>query len=98
MKERKSGAHEWLIEFKNNPECKVTFAEYLDTALQDLNSDYEAKRYKSMTLAFPKVHVSRKNVFYDWLKSKEKLGGQHKIPRWSNNRKLLEELMDLNAH
>ncbi|MGB2128854.1 MAG: GH3 auxin-responsive promoter family protein [Flavicella sp.] len=97
MKESKSGGHEWLIEFKNNPKCSTTFATYLDTALKDLNSDYEAKRYKDMTLAFPKVHVSRKNVFYDWLKSKEKLGGQHKVPRLSNSRNLLEELMNLNA-
>jgi len=96
MEGKKNGAHEWMIEFKKQPKCVVTFSEYLDRALQEINSDYESKRYKNMTLSFPTVHVSRPSLFYDWLKSKEKLGGQHKIPRLSNSRKLLEELLVLN--
>ena len=96
MEGRENGAHEWMIEFKNEPDCMETFSQDVDSALQSINSDYEAKRYKNMTLSFPKIHRSRENLFYDWLKSKEKLGGQHKIPRLSNNRKLLEELLVIN--
>lgn len=98
MDKKESGSHEWMIEFKKEPECTVSFATYLDKALQEINSDYEAKRYKDMTLSSPKIHISRKNLFYDWLKSKEKLGGQHKIPRLSNSRQLLEELLVLNKN
>lgn len=97
MEGKEKGAHEWMIEFKKEPECRTQFSEYLDLALQKVNSDYEAKRYKNMTLSFPKINFSRENLFYDWLKSKNKLGGQHKIPRLSNNRKLMEELLLLNT-
>jgi hypothetical protein len=96
MKGNAKGRHEWLIEFNTAPECLLTFSDYLDKALQTINSDYEAKRYKNMTLTAPKVLTSRKDLFYDWLKSKEKLGGQHKIPRLSNSRNFLEELLELN--
>lgn len=96
MEGKEKGSHEWMIEFSKAPSCLQTFAEDLDLALQAANSDYEAKRYKNMTLSFPTVYRSRENLFYDWLKSKEKLGGQHKIPRLSNSRKLLEELLALN--
>lgn len=97
MEGKEKGAHEWMIEFKMEPACRTQFSEYLDLALQKVNSDYEAKRYKNMTLSFPKINFSRENLFYDWLKSKNKLGGQHKIPRLSNNRKLMEELLLLNT-
>ena len=96
MEGNAKGRHEWLIEFNRAPECLLTFSDYLDKALQAINSDYEAKRYKNMTLTAPKVLISRKDLFYDWLKSKEKLGGQHKIPRLSNSRNFLEELLELN--
>jgi hypothetical protein len=96
MKGKENGSHEWVIEFKKKPDCLKSFTQDLDLALQEINSDYESKRYKNMTLSFPKIHMSRQNLFYDWLKSKEKLGGQHKIPRLSNNRKLMEELLFLN--
>ena len=95
MEGKSNGAHEWMIEFEKKPECFNSFSKDLDLALQQINSDYEAKRYKNMTLSFPKIHVCREGLFYDWLKSKEKLGGQHKIPRLSNNRMLLEELLAL---
>lgn len=91
-----NGSHEWMIEFKQEPECRKAFSEYLDLALQEVNSDYEAKRYKNLTLSFPRINFSREGLFYDWLKSKGKLGGQHKIPRLSNNRGLMEELLVLN--
>lgn len=95
MEDKKNGAHEWMIEFLKKPACIDTFSKDLDFALQSINSDYEAKRYKNFTLSSPKVRIARENLFYDWLKSKEKLGGQHKIPRLSNSRILLEELLVL---
>jgi len=96
MSNQEQGAHEWLIEFRKAPESMEAFAGHLDQALKSLNSDYEAKRYKNMTLNPPKIHLARKNLFYDWLKSKNKLGGQHKVPRLSNHRDLLEELLATN--
>ncbi len=89
------GAHEWLIEFENEPENKEQFAYELDCALKSLNSDYEAKRYKDMALTLPIVHSLKKGSFHQWLKSKGKLGGQHKIPRLCNNRKYLDEILAL---
>ena len=96
MKNKEKGAHEWMIEFKKAPESLKDFCIYLDSALQQINSDYEAKRYKNMTLDIPKIHQSRKNLFYDWLKSEKKLGGQHKVPRLSNHRNFMETLLKLN--
>lgn len=92
-----SGAHEWLVEFAHQPSDLVKFTEILDLNLKQLNSDYEAKRYKNMALQMPLVKVARKDLFYDWLKSKGKLGGQYKVPRLSNNRKHLEEMLTLNS-
>ncbi len=97
MAGKEKGAHEWIIEFRKEPDEINYFTEFLDNALKSLNSDYEAKRYNNMTLKMPKVHVARENLFYDWLKSKDKLGGQHKIPRLSNERDYLEELLKMNA-
>ena len=97
MKDNDKGAHEWIIEFRKAPEDMAYFAELLDNALKALNSDYEAKRYNNITLNIPQLHVARQNLFYDWLKSKDKLGGQHKIPRLSNSREYLEELLQLNG-
>ncbi len=97
MSGKDKGAHEWIIEFRKIPEDLNYFTEFLDNALKSLNSDYEAKRYNNITLKMPKVHVARENLFYDWLKSKDKLGGQHKIPRLSNKRDYLEELLRMNA-
>jgi hypothetical protein len=95
MQGKNKGAHEWLIEFKTPPKDLNYFSKLLDNALKALNSDYEAKRYKNMTLNPPKIILARNGQFHDWLKSKNKLGGQHKIPRLSNSRILLEELMAL---
>ena len=94
---KEKGAHEWIIEFRKPPESISYFTEMLDNALKSLNSDYEAKRYNNITLKMPKVHVARKNLFHHWLKSKNKLGGQHKIPRLSNERDCLEELLRMNT-
>ncbi len=96
MNGEEKGGHEWIIEFRKPPEDLDYFTEFLDNALKSLNSDYEAKRYNNITLKMPRIHVARENLFYDWLKSKDKLGGQHKIPRLSNNRGYLEELLHMN--
>ncbi len=96
MKDKEKGSHEWIIEFKKPPQDFITFTQLLDKFLQEENSDYEAKRYNNTTLNFPTVHIARKNLFYDWLKSHNKLGGQHKIPRLSNSRNYLEELLKMN--
>ena len=96
MAGKEKGAHEWIIEFRKAPKDLDYFTEFLDNALKSLNSDYEAKRYNNITLKMPKVHVARENLFYDWLKSKDKLGGQHKIPRLSNKRDYIEELLPMN--
>lgn len=96
MGSKTKGSHEWLIEFEKKPDDLNKFMEILDLNLQRLNSDYEAKRYKSSTLEIPKIKVARKNLFYDWLASKNKLGGQNKIPRLSNSREYIDELINLN--
>jgi hypothetical protein len=97
MNDDKSGGHEWLIEFKKEPKNLGLFTEFLDNALKANNSDYEAKRYHNMTLAIPKINLAKSGLFYNWLKINGKLGGQHKIPRLSNSRNHLEELLALNV-
>jgi hypothetical protein len=92
MKDKDKGGHEWMIEFQKHPEDVMVFQKLLDEHLQTINSDYEAKRYNNMTLNELTINVARENLFYDWLKKKDKLGGQHKIPRLSNQRDYLEEL------
>ena len=95
MKDKEKGAHEWMIEFKEKPEDPFLFQKILDENLQSLNSDYEAKRYNNMTLNPLVLNMARPNLFYDWLKDQNKLGGQHKIPRLSNQRDYLEQLKQL---
>ncbi len=93
--EQNNGAHQWLIEFETPPEDLKRFTFELDEALKSLNSDYEAKRYKNIALRLPVVHSLRKNIFNKWLKSKGKLGGQHKVPRLNNERKMIEEILSI---
>jgi hypothetical protein len=95
MKEKEKGAHEWMIEFKKKPADMAIFQKVLDETLQTLNSDYEAKRYNNMTLNPLVINVAREHLFYDWLKDNNKLGGQHKIPRLSNDRDYLEQLKNM---
>ena len=96
MEGKEKGAHEWIIEFKKQPDDSATFNKLLDAFLQESNSDYEAKRYNNTTLKPPKIHTARKDLFKDWLKQNDKLGGQHKIPRLSNSREFLEKLLKNN--
>ncbi len=96
MQGKEKGAHEWIIEFKTQPKDFQVFVSALDKALKELNSDYEAKRFNNMTLNMPRVHLARKKLFYDWLKKHDKVGGQHKIPRLSNSRSYVEELLEMN--
>lgn len=95
MEGKEKGAHEWIIEFKRLPNEFEVFKKELDLALQEINSDYEAKRYNNMTLNMPVIHQAREKLFYDWLKKNDKLGGQHKIPRLSNSRQYVEELLGM---
>ena len=88
--------HQWLIEFSKVPANLKQFADILDRKLQELNSDYEAKRYKDITLQPLEIIQARTSLFNDWLKAKGKLGGQHKVPRLSNSREHIEQLLGLN--
>lgn len=97
MDEQAKCRHQWLIEFAKAPDDMEKFATLLDRKLQEINSDYEAKRYKDITLQHLEINVARKDLFNDWLKQKGKLGGQHKVPRLSNSRKNIDELLALNA-
>ena len=90
------GRHQWFIEFDKKPESLDEFATLLDQNLQKLNSDYEAKRYKEISLQPLEIVIAHDGAFYEWLKQKGKLGGQHKIPRLSNDRTHIEELLRIN--
>lgn len=91
--ENNNGAHEWLIEFEKEPDDFNIFIAELDNELKNINSDYEAKRHKSIALRLPIVHLLPPGTFSSWLRSKGKLGGQHKVPRLSNERAMLEEIL-----
>lgn len=88
-----NGTHEWIIEFEQLPCPLEQFVSEMDMALKAINSDYEAKRYKDIALRMPIVHIMPKGGFALWLKDKNKLGGQHKIPRLSNDRRIIEEML-----
>ena len=88
--------HQWLIEFSKAPSDLAQFSDLLDKKLQELNSDYEAKRYKDITLQHLEIIKARKDLFNDWLKMRGKLGGQNKVPRLSNEREHIDVLLNLN--
>jgi hypothetical protein len=88
--------HQWLVEFEKRPADLDAFAAILDRKLQELNSDYEAKRYKNITLQPLEIIEARQGLFNDWLRLRGKLGGQHKVPRLSNNREQMEQLLKMN--
>lgn len=95
MSHNQKGAHQWIIEFEKEPENIDCFTTVLDDLLQTLNSDYEAKRYKNLTLEKLQIVVAPKGTFYNWMKKRGKIGGQNKIPRLYNDRKYLDELLIL---
>jgi hypothetical protein len=95
MKNHSKGAHEWIVEFEKEPQDLKLFSRLLDEELQKENSDYEAKRNSSLETL--QLHQAKEGLFYKWLSNKNKLGGQHKIPRLSNSRELLEELLKMNT-
>jgi hypothetical protein len=91
------GAHEWLIEFSVPPDDLGRFTAILDNALKAVNSDYEAKRYRDLLLQEPMVRIMPAGTFYNWLRSKGKLGGQNKVPRLYNDRKYVEEILQMTS-
>lgn len=93
--DKNKGAHEWLIEFENDPINLDFFRSILDDTLKQINSDYEAKRFNNYILHLPVIRVLPKGTFYSWLKANNKLGGQYKVPRLSNDRKILEEIYSI---
>lgn len=95
--EKSQGGHEWLIEFEKEPNDLNEFTKILDESLKAVNSDYEAKRFKNMALQIPLIRKMKDGTFYNWLKSKGKLGGQNKVPRLSNDRKFVEEILNFSA-
>jgi len=96
--DRSAGAHEWLIEFEKQPANIQLFTKILDQELKNVNSDYEAKRYHDMALRMPVIHLMPENTFLNWLKSQGKAGGQHKVPRLSDNRKIVDEILKSIQH
>lgn len=96
MNDCQKGAHEWVIEFEKAPNDLDHFISLFDVALKTINSDYEAKRHKNLSLERPHVVVAKKGLFYEWMKSRGKVGGQNKIPRLSNDRQYLDQLIELN--
>jgi len=93
--EYKNGAHEWLIEFEQEPESLEAFVFELDNALKEQNSDYEAKRFKNIALEMPQIKKLPLGTFNQWLQKKNQVGGQHKIPRLSNERKIIEDILSI---
>ena len=96
MDENAKCRHQWMIEFAKMPDSIDRFSSILDQTLKDVNSDYEAKRWKDIALQPLEVVIARQGLFHDWLAAKGKLGGQHKIPRLSNTREHIEEMITLN--
>lgn len=95
FKGEEAGGHEWIIEFERQPTNFEQFIDVMDQTLREINSDYDAKRFKDMALRRPKVHNAPANTFYNWLKNRGKLGGQHKVPRLANDRQYVDEILTL---
>ncbi|MGV8877856.1 MAG: GH3 auxin-responsive promoter family protein [Sphingobacteriaceae bacterium] len=91
----KTGGHEWIVEFEQKPAEMERFTDLLDETLRKINSDYDAKRFKDLALRRPKVHIAPDGTFYDWMKERGKLGGQHKVPRLANNREYIDDILKM---
>jgi hypothetical protein len=90
------GGHHWLIEFEQNPDDEARFLSELDRFLKEENADYDAKRKDNINIGYPKLTVLPTGTFHTWLKTKGKLGGQHKVPRLMNDPQLINEILNLN--
>ncbi|MDX5348006.1 MAG: GH3 auxin-responsive promoter family protein, partial [Hymenobacteraceae bacterium] len=97
IENKSRGGHQWLIEFSQQPNNLERFTDVLDKTLRKINSDYDAKRYQDMALHAPVITVAPQGAFLNWLRSKGKLGGQNKVPRLSNTREYLEEMLEVNG-
>ena len=97
MDQKAKCRHQWVIEFAKEPDSLERFASLLDKRLQEVNSDYEAKRYHDITMQHLEVIKARPGLFNDWMKSRNKLGGQNKVPRLSNNRDNINSLLEMNG-
>ncbi|PWJ38433.1 GH3 auxin-responsive promoter family protein [Sediminitomix flava] len=95
LEQGKKGGHEWIIEFEKLPNDFDKFSKILDQRLQEINSDYEAKRYKDIALIRPKIHCAEQGLFYKWMAGRGKLGGQHKVPRLANSREYLDSILEM---
>lgn len=95
LQKSKRGGHEWIIEFKVAPNNMDNFSRILDETLRKVNSDYDAKRYHDLALVAPKIHCVAEGTFYNWMKKRGKLGGQNKVPRLSNSREYVEEILGM---
>jgi hypothetical protein len=95
LEKGKKGSHEWIIEFKVKPSDQNKFNKILDDTLRHLNSDYDAKRMHDMALVEPRIHSVEEGTFYNWMKHRGKLGGQNKVPRLSNSREYVEEILKM---
>ena len=97
LEKSKRGGHEWIIEFKVQPNSMNTFSHILDETLRKVNSDYDAKRAHDIALIAPTVHSVAEGTFYNWMKRRGKLGGQNKVPRLSNSREYVDEILAMIA-
>lgn len=95
LEKSKRGGHEWIIEFKTEPDSLEEFTKIIDDTLRKINSDYDAKRMHNLALISPKIHSVPGGTFYNWMKKRGKLGGQNKVPRLSNTREFLEEILEM---
>ena len=91
----KRGGHEWVIEFIQPPADHDKFVHLLDQKLREVNSDYDAKRQGDLALVLPVVHMVKEKTFYNWMKKRNKLGGQNKVPRLANDRKYIDDLLEM---
>jgi hypothetical protein len=95
FKGNEAGGHEWIIEFEKKPDNLERFTDLMDQTLREINSDYDAKRFKDMALGRPLVHLAPDGTFYEWMKGRGKLGGQHKVPRLANDRAYVDEILKM---
>lgn len=95
FKDKDAGGHEWIIEFERKPDEFERFVDLLDETLRKINSDYDAKRFKDMALKRPLVHIAPEGTFYEWMKQRGKLGGQHKVPRLANDRHYMDDILHM---